>query len=391
MDGWRLTSNRNLGILLSVSGKPRIACIIGTRPDAIKTAPVIQQLHRLSDLVVPITLSTGQHREMLDQVLETFQIQPEEDLGLMRHGQGLAEMSGRALIGLTEAFERHKPDYVMAQGDTTTTFIASLAAFYARIPFGHIEAGLRTHNIDNPFPEEFNRQASALITKQHFAPTSLSAENLYREGHTENVFVTGNTGIDAVLQVAEKMEQSWFPEHSGRVVLLTTHRRENWGDPQRDIANACREIVDRYPDVLLVVAMHRNPVVRQILQEVLADHPQVRLIEPPDYAQFVKLMQRATLLLSDSGGVQEEAPAFGVPVLVLRETTERPEGVASGASKLIGTNRARIVEEAVMLLDDTSASRKVSSPYGDGRAAERICSHVLSYLGITTPSIPDWS
>ncbi len=375
----------------SSTSRPRVACIIGTRPDAIKTAPVILRLHELSDVVEPLTLSTGQHREMLDQVLHTFSIKPDVDLGLMRHGQTLAEMSARALEGLDKAFEKFKPDFVMAQGDTTTTFIASLAAFYRRIPYGHIEAGLRTGNINNPFPEEFNRVASAIISEHHYAPTHVSAGNLAREGYTRNVFVTGNTGIDAVFQVADRFDQTWFPDHAGRVILLTTHRRENWGEPQRDIAAACREILDAFPDTLLVAAMHKNPIVRESLQPALGNHPRAHLIEPPEYEQFVKLMQRADLILSDSGGVQEEAPAFGIPVLVLRDTTERPEGVTSGASKLIGTNRERIVAEATDMLNKQASERRVASPYGDGRAARRICAHVLDYFGIAHEPEAEWT
>lgn len=364
--------------------KPKVACVIGTRPDAIKTAPVILRLHELEDLVVPITLSTGQHREMLDQVLTTFGISPDEDLGLMRHGQTLAEMSARCLQGLSDAFSRHRPDFVMAQGDTTTTFIASLVAFYHRIPFGHIEAGLRTHNVQNPFPEEFNRRAAAIVASQHYAPTEMSADNLRREGIVDGLFVTGNTGIDAVLRVADRVPQHWYPDHHGPIVLLTTHRRENWGDPQRSIAGACRELVDRNPSMRLVVAMHANPSVRSTLIEVLSDHDRIDLIEPPEYAQFVKLMQRCDFILSDSGGVQEEAPAFGVPVLVLRETTERPEGVEAGVSQLVGVDRDRIILNAERLLNSTKSERRIASPYGDGHAAERICRHALTHIGIAS-------
>ena len=328
---------------------------------------------------------------MLEQVLTTFQISPDMDLGLMRHGQSLGEMSARALEGLDKAFAELKPDFVMAQGDTTTTFIASLAAFYRRIPYGHIEAGLRTGNVQNPFPEEFNRVASAIVSEHHYAPTSVSAQNLFKEGYTRNVFVTGNTGIDAVLHVASSKAQTWYPDHKGRVILLTTHRRENWGEPQRQIAVACREILDAFPDTIVVAAMHKNPIVRESLEQVLGDHPRARLIEPPEYEEFVKLMQRADLILSDSGGVQEEAPAFGIPVLVLRDTTERPEGVTSGASKLIGTDKARIVAEATDMLNKEASDRRVASPYGDGKAARRVCAHVLDYFGIAHEPEADWS
>ncbi len=343
--------------------------------------PVVLELKRRSDEVNCVVLSTGQHREMLEQVFQTFGVQPDEDLGLMKHGQGLAELTGRSLIGLDEAIGRHKPDWVIAQGDTTTTFTASLAAFYQKAKFGHVEAGLRTGDIFNPFPEEFNRVASAIIAEHHFAPTQWAADNLIREGRdASKIFVTGNTGIDAVMRVAQDEEQTWLPDHEGRVILLTTHRRENWGEPQRGIAEACLQLVNENPDCRLVVPMHRNPVVRETLEGVLAGKDRVELIEPPEYAKFVKLMQRSDLILTDSGGVQEEAPSFGIPVLVLRETTERPEGVDVGCAKLIGTDKARILSEARLLLGDSSAydsMAKTASPYGDGAAASQICDLIL--------------
>jgi UDP-N-acetylglucosamine 2-epimerase len=361
--------------------RPKIACIVGTRPDAIKTMPVIMRLRELSDECEVVTLSTGQHREMLEQVFDTFGVQPDEDLGLMRHGQSLAELTSRALTGLDEALAKHQPDWVMAQGDTTTTFVASLAAFYRMIPFGHIEAGLRTHDLYNPFPEEFNRRAAGIVAEHHYAPTEWSAENLRRENvNPKQIYVTGNTGIDAVMHVAEREPQTWLPDHKGRVMLLTTHRRENWGAPQRDIANAALDVVNRFEDVHLVVPMHKNPVVREVLEEILRGHPRISLIEPPEYAKFVKLMQRSTLILTDSGGVQEEAPSFGIPVLILRETTERPEGVESGCAKLIGTNHDEIVAEAEKLLADEKAYAAMAhaeNPYGNGTAAVRIADLVL--------------
>lgn len=364
--------------------KPKIACIVGTRPDAIKTMPVILRLKQLSDQCEVITLSTGQHREMLEQVFETFGVQPDADLGLMKHGQTLAELTARALIGLDEALEQHKPDWVMAQGDTTTTFVASLAAFYKNIPFGHVEAGLRTHDLYNPFPEEFNRRAAGIVAAQHYAPTQWSADNLLREGFDPaNIFVTGNTGIDAVFRVAEQEPQTWLPDHQGRVVLLTTHRRENWGEPQQGIARAAKRLVEKFDDVHLMVPMHRNPVVRETLTSILDGHPRISLIEPPEYPKFVKLMQRSTLILTDSGGVQEEAPSFGIPVLVLRLTTERPEGVDAGCAKLIGTDEEVIFTEASQLLESKSAFEAMAhqaNPYGDGKAAERICDLALAAL-----------
>jgi UDP-N-acetylglucosamine 2-epimerase len=373
--------------------RPRIACVVGTRPDAIKTAPVVRELRRFSDAVDTVLISTGQHREMLEQALAAFGLQADRDLEIMRHGQTLAGVTTRALEGLDGILSDLAPDYVIAQGDTTSTFCASLAAFYRRIPFGHVEAGLRTETIDNPFPEEFNRRATALVAAHHFAPTIWAADNLLAEGKSpEVIFTTGNTGIDAVLFAAQAEENSWLPSAS-RVLLLTTHRRENWGEPQRQIALAARELVERFEDCDLVVPMHRNPQVRDVLKRELEGNPRVHLIEPPDYGKFVKLMQRSALILTDSGGIQEEAPAFGVPVLVLRETTERPEGVEVGTAKLVGTERENIVHAASELLSNADAydhMAKTASPYGDGHAASRIRYVVLRSLGISSPEVPMW-
>jgi UDP-N-acetylglucosamine 2-epimerase len=375
--------------------KPCIVSVVGTRPDAIKSAPVIQELRKYPDLVKSLVVATGQHREMLRQALEAFDLMPDVDLNIMEHGQTLSMITTRSLERLDEVFEREKPDYVLAQGDTTTTFVASLASFYRSISFGHIEAGLRTDTVNDPFPEEFNRRATSLIAKHHFAPTKHAAENLVREGHDRrSIFITGNTGIDAVLSVAQKISDDWFPEHKGRVVVLTTHRRENWGEPQRRIARAARQLLDTFDDTLLVVPMHRNPQVRDVLVEILGSHARVRLIEPPDYGPFVKLMQRSTLILSDSGGVQEEAPAFGKPVLVLRETTERPEGVAAGTAKLVGTEEQAILAESVKLLSNNSAYKAMAhaiSPYGDGLASQRIVCVLLQHFGLPTQASPKWA
>ena len=360
-----------------------VAVIVGTRPDCIKSMPVVQALRSVSDIKC-VLISTGQHREMLDQVFETFGIQPDIDLGLMRHGQSLAEMSSRMILALDGAFEESKPDFVIAQGDTTTTFIASLVAFYRQIPFGHVEAGLRTHDIFNPFPEEFNRQATRLVARQHYAPTELAANNLLAEGVPESdIFVTGNTGIDAVLQVAKLMPQTWYPDLSGRLILMTMHRRENWGEPMAGVAQAARQLIDEHPDSHLVVAMHKNPDVRAVLTGALEGHPRIDLIEPPQYEQFVKLIERSYFILTDSGGVQEEAPSFGKPLLVLRETTERPEGVDAGCARLIGTDPAAVLEFGRKLFDDTAfyeSMAKASNPYGDGKAAEKIAAAVRSLL-----------
>ena len=373
---------------------PKFVCVVGTRPEAIKMAPVVLELRRFP-AVDTILASTGQHKEMLEQALGAFGLKPDEDLAIMQHGQTLADVTARAVEGLDKLYERLKPDWVLGQGDTTTVFAAALTAFYRQIPFAHVEAGLRTDTIDNPFPEEFNRRAAGLITSLHLAPTAWAAENLRSEGKDPaTIFVTGNTGIDAVLQTAKTVQEDWYPEHAGRVVLLTTHRRENWGDPQKQIARACRRLVEMFEDVLLVVPMHRNPQVRELLTTILGGHPRIRLIEPPDYDKFVKLMQRSTIILSDSGGVQEEAPAFGIPVLVLRETTERPEGVTAGTAKLVGTDEETIFGEARQLLCDPEAFEQMAhavSPYGDGRAAERIRYLLLSKVGIASPEVKMWA
>lgn len=374
--------------------KPTIVCVVGTRPDAIKTAPVVLELRRYADQANTLVVSTGQHREMLRQVFECFGLEADRDLDIMQHGQTLAQVTCRALEGIDHILEETVPDFLMAQGDTTTTFVGALAAFYRRVPFGHIEAGLRTGRMDDPFPEEFNRRAAALVTTLHFAPTAWAARNLRAEGVSEDAtIVTGNTGIDAVLQVAERHPQDWLPDVEGRVILLTTHRRENWGERQQSIAAAALDLLERFPDAHLAVPMHRNPVVRETLKGVLAGHPRVTLMEPPPYPRFVKLMQRSHLILTDSGGVQEEAPAFGVPVLVLRQTTERPEGVSAGNARLVGTNREAIVRAATELLTDEAAYAAMSqsrSPYGDGRAAARIRHAVLEHLGIASPVEEAW-
>ena len=374
--------------------KPRIVCVVGTRPEAIKVAPVVLELRRFPEAET-LLVSTGQHREMLTQALGAFDLQPDRDLGIMQHGQTLAQVTARAIEGLDGILAEAEPSLVIAQGDTTTTFVAALNSFYRQVPFAHIEAGLRTESIDNPFPEEFNRRAASLVTGLHFPPTKWAEANLIREGHdASTIFVTGNTGIDAVLAMGNRSSGSWYPEWTGRVVLLTTHRRENWGEPQRQIAHAALRLLDDFPDVLLVVPMHKNPDVRATLTGVLGSHERARLIEPPDYDQFVPLMKRAHLILSDSGGVQEEAPAFGIPVLVLRDTTERPEGCEAGTAKLVGTDENRIYTEAHVLLANDHAHQFMAqavSPYGDGRASQRIRFVALRHLGIESPEVPMWT
>jgi len=360
----------------------KVLCVFGTRPDAIKMAPVVLELKRRPDQFLVHVAVTGQHREMLDQVLSVFEIMPDFDLNIMTQGQTLAQVTTRALSGLDPILASEQPDWVLAQGDTTTTFVAALAAFYHRAKFGHVEAGLRTGNKYDPFPEEMNRLLTTRLATLHFPPTPEAAANLRDDGVGEDrIVLTGNTVIDALLQVAA---QPYTPNDAvlreilddpRRMILVTTHRRENWGEPMARIGRAVLRLVDDFPDAVAVVPWHRNPVVRDALRPILGGHPRVRLIEPQDYVPFVKLEQKATIILTDSGGVQEEAPSLGKPVLVLRETTERPEGVAAGTAKLVGTDTELIVSEASRLLSDAAAyaaQSQATSPYGDGRAAQRI-------------------
>ena len=360
----------------------KVLCVFGTRPDAIKMAPVVLELKRRPDQFVVHVAVTGQHREMLDQVLSVFEIVPDFDLNIMTQGQTLAQVTTRALNGLDPILAGEKPDWVLAQGDTTTTFVAALAAFYHQAKFGHVEAGLRTGNKYDPFPEEMNRLLTTRLATLHFPPTPESAANLRADGVGEDAIVlTGNTVIDALLDVAAKPYTPDDPilrdifDDPRRMILVTTHRRENWGEPMARIGRAVRLLVDAFPDTVAVVPWHKNPVVRDALRSILEGHPRVRLIEPQDYVPFVKLEQKATIILTDSGGVQEEAPSLGKPVLVLRETTERPEGVAAGTAKLVGTDTDLIVLEASRLLSDPeayAAQSRAVSPYGDGQAARRI-------------------
>ncbi|MCU0315266.1 MAG: UDP-N-acetylglucosamine 2-epimerase (non-hydrolyzing) [Fimbriimonadaceae bacterium] len=374
--------------------KPKVIFVVGTRPDAIKSAPVVREFRRYGSQVETRLVSTGQHKEMLTQALNAFGLEADREYAAMQHGQGLSQLSARILNSLDECFAEESPDGVFAQGDTTTTFCASLAAFYRRIPFFHIEAGLRTTTVKDPFPEEFNRRATGLLADLHFAPTTLSRDNLLREGiDPRQIFVTGNSGIDAVKLVATNHHKEWYGNHPGPVIVVTTHRRENWGEPQVQVCRAIREVANQKPEALFVVAMHRNPLVRETLQSHLAGLANVDLIEPPDYADFVKLMERMSFALTDSGGVQEEAPAFGKPVLVLRNTTERPEGVTAGTAKLIGTSYEMVLTETLTLLENQSAYERMAkavSPYGDGSSAQRIRYATLKWLGIETQKEEMW-
>lgn len=375
--------------------KSKIVCIVGTRPDSIKSAPVVLELKRYSNLVDTLLVSTGQHKEILEQSLNVFNIQCDYNLDIMEREQSLAKITTKALEGLDNFLAESQPDFVICQGDTTTTFAAALACFYRQIPFGHIEAGLRTETIDRPFPEEYNRRSTSLIATQHYAPTLLAANNLTKQYiDTQSIFITGNTGIDAVKSIASYMSQHWYLDRKDqRILLLTTHRRENWGEPQMQIAKAMLRLVNRFEDTFLVVAMHPNPQVRDILQPILGNHSRVELIEAPSYPSFVKLMQRSYLIFTDSGGIQEEAPTFGIPILVLRECTERPEGIQAGNAMLVGTSEERIFEEGASLLEDPAAYQSMAralSPYGDGHAAKRIRYLILKHLGIISPKEIMW-
>jgi len=354
----------------------KIVCVIGTRPEAIKMAPVILALQKESWAQVRV-LATAQHRHMLDQVLAFFAIVPDIDLNIMRPNQALTTLTARLLLDLDDVLLAEKPDAVLVQGDTTTVMTVALASFYHRIPIGHVEAGLRTWDMQNPFPEEANRVIAGKLARWHFAPTEGSRQNLLREGVLDSeIIVTGNTVIDALLMTAKRdLEIGLELDANKRLVLITSHRRENFGEPFRNICRALYTLAERNPDVQFLYPVHPNPNVRDVAHEMLGNCPNIHLCEPLDYAPFVAAMKQAYLIISDSGGVQEEAPALGKPVLVLREETERPEAVELGVVKLVGSNYDRIVNEAQRLLDDGAAYRQMArgiSPYGDGRGAERI-------------------
>lgn len=354
----------------------KILCVVGTRPEAIKMAPVILALENEPWAEVRV-LATAQHRHMLDQVLNFFSIEPDIDLDIMRPNQALTTLTARLLLDLDDVLQAEKPDVVLVQGDTTTVMTVALACFYHRIPIGHVEAGLRTWDMQNPFPEEANRVIAGRLARWHFAPTEGSRQNLLREGIANaDIVVTGNTVIDALLMTAAKdLELGIDLDPEKRLVLITSHRRENFGEPFRNICRALHTLAARNPDVQFLYPVHPNPNVKDVAHEMLGNCPNVCLCAPLDYAPFVAAMKRSYLIISDSGGVQEEAPALGKPVLVLRDETERPEAVELGVVKLVGPNYDRIVEEAQRLLDDESAYREMArgiSPYGDGHGAERI-------------------
>jgi UDP-N-acetylglucosamine 2-epimerase (non-hydrolysing) len=366
--------NELLPITRSRPPRRRIACVIGTRPEAIKMAPVIATLRREAWCDCVVILS-AQHRELADQVLELFGIRPDADFAVMRANQTLAGLTSRLIERFDDALARLQPDALLAQGDTTTSMVAALCSFYQRVPFGHVEAGLRTHKLYGPFPEEMNRLVAARIARWHFAPTEQARLNLIREGIAPDaVTVTGNTVIDALLDVASRCSETPVPPGL-RLVLVTAHRRENFGAPFESVCRAIRHLADTRPDVQFLYPVHPNPNVKELAFRVLGSHPRIHLVQPLDYCAFVAAMKQAHFILTDSGGVQEEAPALGKPVLVLREETERPEAVAAGVVRLVGTDFERIVGESIRLLDDSAYYASMAhgvSPYGDGRAAQRI-------------------
>jgi UDP-N-acetylglucosamine 2-epimerase (non-hydrolysing) len=364
-------------------------------------APVIKELRKHPDKFKPVVCVTAQHREMLDQVLDLFEIRPDYDLDIMKPGQDLFDVTGNVLAGLKDILRKERPDIMLVQGDTTTTMAASLAAFYEKVPVGHIEAGLRTHNKFAPFPEEVNRRVTSVIADLHFAPTKKSKQNLINEGVSEKtIWVTGNTVIDALFLILEKIDTenlgpqiefdlvSRYPQlekvftalrlspHAFRLILVTGHRRENFGEVFENICCALKEIAQRYADVEILYPVHLNPNVQEPVRRILNEVKNIHLIEPVDYLPFVYLMKRSYIIITDSGGVQEEAPSLGKPVLVMRETTERPEAVDAGTVKLVGTDKAKIVSEASELLNNAEAYKTMSmahNPYGDGKASMRIC------------------
>jgi UDP-N-acetylglucosamine 2-epimerase (non-hydrolysing) len=365
----------------------KVAIVLGTRPEAVKLAPVILAMCACSKLETRVVV-TGQHREMLHQTLGWFGITADTDLQIMTPKQSLADITCRSLQGLESRFQADRPDLVIVQGDTTTTFAAALAAFYQQIPVGHVEAGLRTGVANDPFPEEMNRRITSQLATLHFAPTPQAVRNLTHDGVTHNVFMTGNTVIDALLTIAGRSPECPIPGldwQKQRVLLATVHRRENWGAPLQQIAYAMRDILDKHPDTALLLPLHKNPTVREPLQAILGDHPQAFLCEPLDYPQLVGAMGRSTLILTDSGGIQEEAPALGKPVLVLRETTERPEAIEAGVARKVGTERHAIVDAAHELLSNSAAYDQMAravNPFGDGKATERILEVTLKYLNL---------
>ena len=381
--------------------KIKLMTVFGTRPEAIKMCPLVLEMHKYPDFIEPIVAVTAQHREMLDQVLQLFAIKPDYDLNIMTAGQTLYDVTGRALAGLKDVLAEAQPDMVLVHGDTTTTFVGALASFYAQIPVGHVEAGLRTGNKFSPYPEEMNRKLTGAIADIHFAPTSTSKNNLLKENiDPAAIVVTGNTVIDA-LQTTVKADYRFTDSGlqkalagGKRLILVTTHRRENLGEPMRHVYQALRKVLENHPDVEAIFPVHKNPKVREIVDEELGKLAQVHLIEPLDYEPFANLMAKVDIVLTDSGGIQEEAPALGKPVLVLRDTTERPEAVDAGTVKLVGTAYDDVLRETSLLLDDSKyyqSMAEAANPYGDGRACERIIRKILHENGYDIKILSEFS
>jgi UDP-N-acetylglucosamine 2-epimerase (non-hydrolysing) len=357
--------------------KLKVAIIFGTRPEAIKMAPVIKEIQKYPQEFHPVICVTGQHRKMLDQVLSIFRIKPDIDLNLMEENQSLDSLTANAIRKLTEALTKTSPGLVLVQGDTTTAMAAALAAFYQRIPVGHVEAGLRTHDRYNPFPEEINRNLISVLSSYHFAPTKKAVAALLREGiNKNNIFLTGNTVVDALQMITKGRATAHFRGlRKKKIILITAHRRENFGQPFENICNALKEIAARNPDIEIVYPVHMNPNVAGPAHKILNHRDRIKLVQPLEYLDLVELMKKSYLVLTDSGGIQEEAPVFGKPVLVLREETERPEGIEAKVAKLVGTDKTRIIRETELLLHNRKAYLKMAnavSPYGDGKAAKRI-------------------
>ncbi len=354
-----------------------VMVVFGTRPEAIKMCPLVKELKGRTDIETVVCV-TGQHRQMLEQVLSAFGVQPDYDLSIMRDGQTLFDVTINILNGIREVLQKENPDVVLVHGDTTTTFATALSAFYMQIPVGHVEAGLRTYNIYSPYPEEFNRQATTIVSAFNFAPTEMAKANLIREGREEkSIYVTGNTAIDALKTTIKEdythPHLEWAAD--SRLIMLTAHRRENLGEPLRHMFKAIMRIVSEFPDIKVIYPIHMNPQVRSVANEILGDNDRVRIIEPLDVLDFHNFLARSYLILTDSGGIQEEAPSLGKPVLVMRDTTERPEGIEAGTLKLVGTGEETIYREFKTLLEDKGQydkMSKASNPYGDGFASKRI-------------------
>lgn len=376
MQAWQ----RNAACLLNrekMDQMKKVMLVFGTRPEAIKMCPLVNEL-KSRDGVETVVCVTGQHRQMLDQVLDAFKVTPDYDLSIMKDKQTLFDITTNILNGIGKVLDEVKPDVVLVHGDTSTTFVTALACFYKQIPVGHVEAGLRTYNIYSPYPEEFNRQAVGIVAKYNFAPTELSKENLLREGKAaDSIFVTGNTAIDALKTTVREdyahPELEWAA--GSRLIMITAHRRENLGQPMHNMFRAIRRVMDEHPDVKAIYPIHMNPVVRKAAEEELKGCDRIHIIEPLDVLDFHNFLARSYLILTDSGGIQEEAPSLGKPVLVMRDTTERPEGIAAGTLKLVGTEEETIYREFSRLLsdrDEYETMSRASNPYGDGHACERI-------------------